>query len=100
MSYSQLTRLRFGMFVWKMETAKARLSEVLRQARVAGPQRITVRGKDAAVVLSPEDYDRLTRSPEAENWADRLHAAVREGMPDDMELEFDRNPDTGREFEF
>jgi len=92
-------QLGADMFVWKMETAKARLSEVLRQAREAGPQRITVRGRDAAVVLSPEDYDRLTRKPGAENWADRLHAAVREGMPDDMDIEFERNPDTGREFE-
>jgi len=87
------------MFIWKMEAAKARLSEVLRQARIAGPQRITVRGQDAGVVLSPEDYDRLTRSPGAENWAERLHAAVREGMDDDMDIEFERNPDTGRDFE-
>ena len=87
------------MFVWKMETAKARLSEVLRQARIAGPQRITVRGKDAAVVLSPEEYDRLTRQPGAENWADRLHTAIRAGMDDDIEIEFERNADTGREFE-
>ena len=87
------------MFVWKMETAKARLSEVLRQARIAGPQRITVRGKDAAVVLSPEDYDRLTRPPTSENWVVRLRAAVRAGMDDDMDIEFERNPDTGREFD-
>ena len=87
------------MFVWKMETAKARLSEVLRQARLAGPQRIAVRGRDAAVVLSPEDYDRLTRSQTSENWVDRLRANVRAGMDDDMDIEFERNPDTGREFE-
>ncbi|MFY8141149.1 MAG: type II toxin-antitoxin system prevent-host-death family antitoxin, partial [Caulobacter sp.] len=30
------------MTVWKMETAKARLSEVVRQAQVDGPQRITI----------------------------------------------------------
>ena len=87
------------MFVWKMETAKARLSEVLRQAREAGPQRITVRGQDAGVVLSPDDYDRLTRSQTSENWVDRLRANVRAGMDDDMDIEFERNPDTGREFE-
>jgi antitoxin Phd len=85
--------------VWTMTTARARFSEVLRQARAAGPQRITVRGQDAAVVLSPEDYARLTRPLGAENWAERLRAAVRAGMDDDMDIEFERNPDTGRDFD-
>ena len=58
------------MFAWKMETAKARLSELLRHAREKGPQRITVRGRDAAVVLSIQDYDHLTQSKHADNWVD------------------------------
>jgi prevent-host-death family protein len=82
-----------------MTAARARLSEVVRQAQEAGPQRITVRGQDAAVVLSPEDHDRLTRPPGAENWAERLRAAVRAGKDDDMDIEFERNPDTGRDFD-
>jgi antitoxin Phd len=85
--------------VWTMTAARARFSEVVRQAHEAGPQRITVRGQDAGVVLSPEDYDRLTRPPGAENWAERLHAAVRAGMDDDMDIEFERYPDTGRDFD-
>lgn len=44
---------------WKLEDAKAQFSEVVRRANRAGPQRVTVRGKDAAVVISAADYDRL-----------------------------------------
>jgi prevent-host-death family protein len=46
-----------------LQDAKARFSEVVRLARQAGPQRVTVRGRDAVVVLSSEEYDRL-RHPE------------------------------------
>ena len=44
---------------WKLEDAKARFSEVVRLARNRGPQRVTVRGQDAVVVLSAADYARL-----------------------------------------
>ncbi len=52
---------------WKLEDAKARFSEVVRLARESGPQHVTVRGRDAVVVLSAADYARLapaaTRPP-------------------------------------
>ena len=44
---------------WHLKDAKNNLSKLVRQAREQGPQTITVRGKPTAVVLSPEDYDRL-----------------------------------------
>lgn len=44
---------------WKLEDAKAQFSELVRRAREAGPQRVTVRGQDAVVVLSAADYARL-----------------------------------------
>ncbi len=44
---------------WKLEDAKARFSEVVRLACKRGPQRVTVRGQDAVVVLSAADYARL-----------------------------------------
>lgn len=44
---------------WKLEDAKARFSELVRLARSEGPQRVTVRGKDAVVVMSVEELDRL-----------------------------------------
>ena len=44
---------------WKLEDAKARFSEVVRRARAEGPQRVTVRGKDAVVVIAAEALDKL-----------------------------------------
>jgi prevent-host-death family protein len=44
---------------WKLEDAKARFSEVVRHAREQGPQRVTVRGNDAVVIMSVEEFERL-----------------------------------------
>jgi antitoxin Phd len=49
---------------WKLEDAKARFSEVVRRARNEGPQRITLRGKDAVVVISVEELERLQPAQE------------------------------------
>ena len=45
--------------VWKLEDAKAKFSEVVRLARETAPQRITVRGEDAVVILSTQDFAKL-----------------------------------------
>jgi antitoxin Phd len=45
--------------VWKLQDAKAHFSQVVREAQQHGPQRVTVHGKDAVVILSAEEYDRL-----------------------------------------
>lgn len=47
------------MQAWQVQEAKARFSELLRSATSEGPQAITIRGRRAAVVLSPEEYERL-----------------------------------------
>jgi hypothetical protein len=39
------------------------LSEVVRLAGTAGPQLVTVRGQEAAVILAPEEYRRLLPKP-------------------------------------
>ncbi len=44
---------------WQLQDAKARFSQLFRRARDEGPQRVTRHGKDAVVVLSAEQYDRL-----------------------------------------
>lgn len=44
---------------WKLEDAKARFSEVVRRAEASGPQLVTVRGKEAAIILAPEQYKRM-----------------------------------------
>jgi len=45
---------------WRLEQAKARFSELVRLARKAGPQHVTVHGRPAVVVLSAEDFARLS----------------------------------------
>lgn len=52
---TRLARLR----AWPLHDAKTRLSEVVRLARESGPQRLTVHGRDAVVILSAEDFERL-----------------------------------------
>jgi len=41
---------------WNLQDAKAHFSEVVRKAQTEGPQRVTVHGKDAAVVVSASEY--------------------------------------------
>ena len=47
--------------LWRLQDAKAKLSEVVRQARQRGPQRVTLHGRDAVVVVRAEEYDRMQR---------------------------------------
>ena len=55
---------------WQMQEAKAKFADVVRQAAAEGPQIVTYRGADTAVVLSIDEYRRtrgkaafLCRSP-------------------------------------
>jgi prevent-host-death family protein len=46
---------------WRLQDAKTRLSEVIRQAQQQGPQRVTVHGRDAVVVVRADEFDRIQR---------------------------------------
>ena len=50
---------------WQMQEAKARLSELIKQAGSQGPQSITVHGRAVAVVLSADEYARITSASES-----------------------------------
>ncbi|MCI0598479.1 MAG: type II toxin-antitoxin system Phd/YefM family antitoxin [Beijerinckiaceae bacterium] len=45
---------------WTVADAKARLSEVMEKARRDGPQIITKNGREAAVLVSIEEWERKT----------------------------------------
>ena len=47
---------------WQLQEAKNKLSEVVDAALVEGPQLITRRGRETAIVLSYEDYRKLVVS--------------------------------------
>ncbi|HEX6101167.1 MAG TPA: type II toxin-antitoxin system prevent-host-death family antitoxin [Thermoanaerobaculia bacterium] len=44
---------------WALQDAKARFSEVVRKAKIEGPQHITVHGREEVVVVSVEEYRRV-----------------------------------------
>lgn len=46
---------------WRLQDAKAQFSELVRRAREKGPQRVTVHGKDAVVIVDAEEWDRLKK---------------------------------------
>ena len=45
---------------WQLQDAKQRFSELVRHARREGPQVVTRHGEEVAVVVSIEEYRRLT----------------------------------------
>ncbi len=81
------------MHAWQLQEAKNRLSEVVDRALDQGPQMITRRGAETAVVLSIEDYRRINR-PET-NLVDFLQASPLAGV----DLDLERSRDTGREID-
>ncbi len=78
------------MSSWQLSEAKNRLSEVVAKAR-EGAQIITVHGREEAVVLSVEEYRRLSR-PQGS-----LVAFLRNSPLAEVELEIERSEDPGRE---
>jgi len=57
---------------WPLQDAKARFSEVVRRANADGPQVVTYRGVDRAVVVSAQEYRRLR--PKRPSFVDMLLA--------------------------
>jgi prevent-host-death family protein len=45
--------------LWQVQEVKQRFSEVLRAAKNAGPQIVTKRGQEVAVVIDIADYRRM-----------------------------------------
>jgi prevent-host-death family protein len=46
--------------IWQLQEAKQRFSDLVRRAQHEGPQVVTRHGDRAVVVISADDYDRLT----------------------------------------
>lgn len=55
---------------WQLQERQDRLNQVVEEALRVGPQVITANGEETAVVLSMEEYRRLT--PPTDNLADFL----------------------------
>ncbi|MFT3790569.1 MAG: type II toxin-antitoxin system prevent-host-death family antitoxin [Rudaea sp.] len=75
---------------WQLQTAKNRLSEVVKAAKTQGMQIITVRGKAEVAMISLEDLRRMRRAgkPFGKSWW--------ESAPK-VDLAIERSRETGRD---
>jgi len=76
---------------WQLHEAKAHLSHLVRRAREEAPQRITVYGEDAVVVVSAADFAQMLASAKPER---SLHSLLSESPLRDLEfgVEGERSP--------
>jgi prevent-host-death family protein len=79
--------------VWALQEAKNKLSEVVDRSIAEGPQTITRRGRESAVVLSMKDFKRLT-GPKG-----GLVSFFRDSPLAGVELDLERDEDFGRKVE-
>jgi prevent-host-death family protein len=77
---------------WQIQEAKARFSELIQKAIDEGPQTITRRGKDVAVVLSAEEFELMKKRQV--DFKELLAAAPLEGV------DLERDKSMPREFEW
>jgi prevent-host-death family protein len=82
------------MELWQLQDAKNKFSEVVEKALKNGPQIITRRGIETVVILSVEDYQKLTR-PKVD-MVDFFRKSPLRGV----DLDLTRDKDFGREVDF
>ena len=78
---------------WQLQEAKNRLSQVLDSALQNGPQTITLRGKPAAVLISFEDFKKMSRPKTT------LSEFFQHSPLSNVELDLSRSTDLSREVE-
>jgi antitoxin Phd len=66
---------------------------VVRRAQSEGPQRVTLRGKDTAVVISAEELERLLAQETKSPFVEFMESLYVEGF------NLSREPDYGRDIE-
>ncbi len=76
---------------WQLQEAKNKLSRLVQEAQRAGPQVITVRGEEAVVVISADEYRKLTKQKGS------LLEFFQNSPLKGVELDLERSKDTGRD---
>jgi len=80
---------------WQLQDAKARFSELVRRAQTEGPQHVTVRGREAVVVIAASELQRLLpAASDAVPFVAFMESLSVEG------LDLTRDADTGRDITF
>lgn len=82
------------MNIWQLQDAKNKFSRLVNQAQRDGPQVVIKHGRNAVVVLSFQDYKRLTQ--QKQNLVTFLQKSPLKGL----DLEMERNKDNPREIDF
>jgi len=79
---------------WSLAEAKAKFSELVERARTEGPQHLTKNGKDAVVMVSADEYRRLSETAStAKPWLDRRFGVLSDQEHDEI---FVRDEDVGQ----
>lgn len=78
---------------WQLQEAKGNFSQLVKRAANGDAQTVTVHGKPTAVVVSAEEYARLTRH------RGKLSAALLRPELAGEDLDLSRSRDTGRDVE-
>jgi len=76
---------------WQLQEAKNKLSQLIKAATNGVPQYISVHGKSTVVILSTQEYERLSRP--TTKLSDSLSMPLFDDDP------FDRDTDFGRDAE-
>jgi len=76
---------------WSLQDAKARFSELVRICMQDGPQLVTRHGCEAVVIISAQEYERVSRP--RQGLKEFFLSAPR------VDLDIDRSADTGRGME-
>lgn len=82
------------MDTWQLQTAKNKFSEMVDKALKKGPQVVTKHGVDTVVVISMDDYRKLTRPKTS------LLEFFRKSPLKGMDIDIARDKETGREVNF
>lgn len=78
---------------WQLQEAKSKFSQLVENAILDEPQFVTKHGNNAVVILSYEDYQKITK-PQTD-----LVTFLRNSPLMEAELEFQRDKDLPRELE-
>jgi antitoxin Phd len=83
--------------VWQLHEAKARFSELFRRVRTQGPQRVVKQRAEAVVIVSAEEFDRISeRARQPSSLVEFFRSAPTGGRP----LHLARKRDTTRTIEW
>jgi len=78
---------------WQLQDAKSKFSQLVENAMSSNPQFVTKHGNNAVVILSFEDYKKITKPKED------LVAFLRDSPLKEIELDISRNGELPRDIE-